>query len=79
MPNPDHRAAGSLPAALIVFGLCAVIKGVSVILPIKMLEKLLVSASERICRQLICLCTSKEKQNVTSESLSLAFAALLRV
>lgn len=32
-----------------------------------------------ICRKLICACTSKEKQNVTTESLSLAFAALLRV
>lgn len=79
VPNPDHRAAGSVPAAFIVFGLCAVIKGVSVILAIKMLEKLRVSSGEGICRQLICLCTSEEKQNVTTESLSLAFAALLRV
>lgn len=75
MPNPDHR----VPAVFIVLGLCPVIKGVSVILAIKMLEKLLVSAGERICRKLICLCTSKEKQNATTESLSLAFAALLRV
>lgn len=44
-----------------------------------MLEKLRVSSGERICRQLICPCTSEEKQNVTTESLSLAFAALLRV
>lgn len=85
MPNPDHRSTGSVPPAFTVFGRCPVIEGVSVILAIEMVEKLLVSAGERICRlwelcrTLICLCASWEKQNVPIESLSLAFAALLRV
>lgn len=59
--TPDHRAAGSVLAAFIVFGLCPVIKGVSVILAIEMLEKLLVSAGERICGKLICVLPRKSK------------------